>query len=156
MSPKRLPWTYSDSPIYFVTLVAYARKSLFANPDMHTAFVGFANRASDYGVGVGRYVLMPDHIHLFVGFAPDSIALSKWIKSLKNALSKHVNLRGRPSPHWQKGFFDHVLRSDESYDRKWEYVSQNPVRAGLVSDSSDWQFRGEICDLQLDHYRRRS
>jgi hypothetical protein len=30
------------------------------------------------------------------------------------------------------GFFDHILRTDESYAQKWNYVRDNPVRAGLV------------------------
>ena len=34
-------------------------------------------------------------------------------------------------PIWQKSFIDHILRSDESYGNKWEYVRQNPERAGL-------------------------
>ena len=79
---------------------------------------------------------------------PDSSPnLSIWIKSLKNSLSKCLRQAGVPAPHWQKDFFDHLLRSNESYSAKWEYVRQNPVRAGLVKDADDWEFRGEICDL---------
>jgi hypothetical protein len=53
------------------------------------------------------------------------------MKSLKNSLSKTWrNLKVEP-PHWQKGFFDHVLRSGESYTEKWHYIRDNPVRAGL-------------------------
>lgn len=156
MAPKRLLWIYSDSPIYFLTLVAHGRKRLFANPNLHAMFMAFAARSVDYGVAVGRYVLMPDHLHLFAGFAPDSIPLSDWIKSLKNTLSKCLTLQGVRAPHWQKGFFDHVLRSDESYDEKWHYVKNNPVRAGLVIDAAEWQFQGEICDLQLGDDHRRS
>jgi putative transposase len=40
--------------------------------------------------------------------------------------------------------FDHVLRSDESYDEKWNYVKENPVRAGLVQIASEWPYQGEI------------
>lgn len=36
---------------------------------------------------------------------------------------------------WQREFFDHVLRSVESYGQKWDYVKENPVRAGLVKTS---------------------
>ena len=39
--------------------------------------------------------------------------------------------------------FDHVLRSEESYGEKWLYVRDNPVRAGLVDDASDWPYQGE-------------
>ena len=50
-------------------------------------------------------------------------------------------------PFWQRGFFDPVLRSEESYAQKWDDVRANPVRAGLVSDAEDWPFAGEIVDL---------
>ncbi len=42
------------------------------------------------------------------------------------------------------GFFDHLLRNDESYAQKWEYVRQNSVRAGLVESPEDWPYQGEI------------
>jgi hypothetical protein len=34
-------------------------------------------------------------------------------------------------------FFDHLLRSNESYSEKWNYVFDNPVRAGLVSKAQE-------------------
>jgi putative transposase len=45
---------------------------------------------------------------------------------------------------WQPGFFDHILRSDESYAQKWKYVRENPVRSGLVETADGWQYQGEI------------
>ncbi len=45
---------------------------------------------------------------------------------------------------WQPGFFDRILRSDESYAEKWNYVRDNPVRAGLVKTADEWQYQGEI------------
>jgi len=51
---------------------------------------------------------------------------------------------GATPPLWQKEFFDHVLRSDESYESKWHYVRENPVQAGLVSTADDWPYGGEI------------
>ena len=45
---------------------------------------------------------------------------------------------------WQKEFFDHLLRSDESHAQKWDYVRDNPVRARLVSDPDEWPYQGEI------------
>ncbi len=36
-------------------------------------------------------------------------------------------------PHWQHGFFDHLIRHGESYAKKWEYVRQNPVQGRLSS-----------------------
>jgi len=92
---------------------------------------------------------MPDQIHLFAAFASESVSLSLWVKSLKNAISKCLRSNRVVSPHWQKGFFDHMLRSDESYEQKWDYVRQNPVRAGLVESSEVWEYQGEICLLEF-------
>ena len=66
------------------------------------------------------------------------------MKSLKNALSKVLRERGEPAPYWQKDFFDHVVRSEESFGTQWDYVEQNPVRAGLAKTAGDWPYQGEI------------
>jgi REP-associated tyrosine transposase len=50
---------------------------------------------------------------------------------------------------WQPGFFDHILRTAESYVEKWNYVRENPVRAGLVQTANDWPYQGEI--VVIDH-----
>lgn len=42
---------------------------------------------------------------------------------------------------WQEGCFDRLLRSDESLSDKWEYLRQNPVRAGLVSTPEEWPYQ---------------
>ena len=82
---------------------------------------------------------MPDHIHLFV-CGDVELVLSNWVAGLKRAISQALAVSGE---FWQPTFFDHVLRSEESYSEKWEYVCQNPVRAGLVKESDDWPYQGE-------------
>ena len=67
---------------------------------------------------------------------------------MKNTLSKTLRSQNVAAPHWQKGFFDHIIRSGESYSEKWSYVRENPVREGLVKDWSEWPFVGEIFDLE--------
>jgi hypothetical protein len=60
--------------------------------------------------------------------------------------------RGRRPRLQRRGnanFFDHVLRSSESYSEKWNYVRDNPVRAGLVSNAGEWHYAGEIETLML-------
>src|SRR5262245_2287455 len=118
MRLRRLQWIYTEHPIFYVTLVAHNRRNLFANPAVHEALVEFGQKAMVRGVAIGRYVLMPDHLHLFAAFAPSAIDLSSWIRSLKNSLSKCLRRSRIPPPHWQKGFLDHVLRSEESYRQK--------------------------------------
>src|SRR5436305_14920706 len=87
---------------------------------------------------------MLDHFHAFVAVDDEKVSLSQWMKSVKNTLSKTMRSKTISPPHWQKTFFDHVLRSAESYTEKWNYVRENPVRAGLVNRWEDWPFQGEI------------
>jgi hypothetical protein len=56
---------------------------------------------------------------------------------------------GFPYPLWQREFFDHLLRNNESYEEKWQYVRQNPIRHGLVTRVEDWPFCGEIHLLEM-------
>ena len=148
-TPQRLRWLFTDHPIYFITACTYNRRQILAQPAVHNSFIEFGFRACEYRVWVGHYVIMPDHIHLFAGFGPESITLSGWMKSLKNAISKTLKNATFHAPHWQKGFFDHVIRSQEFYDQKWFYVRDNPVRAGLVQSAEDWPYTGQICNLPL-------
>jgi REP-associated tyrosine transposase len=136
-------------PFYFVTFNTSKRVGLLAHPEIHHAFRVFCRRAHEqYDVAVGRYVLMPDHVHLFVAFPLTGITLSKWIQSLRSVLGKELLRFGFQKPHWQEGFFDHLLRSSESYAEKWEYVRMNPVRAGLCRQPEDWPHQGEIVRIE--------
>jgi putative transposase len=98
-----------------------------------------------HGWCVGSYVMMPDHVHFFCAPQPASRNLSRFVGSWKEWTGKRmVRELGFRSPVWQPEFFDHLLQSEESYSLKWEYVQQNPVRAGLVASKDQWKFRGSI------------
>ena len=144
---RRLDRIFAPSPIYFVTGCTFNRRAILAKPVIHQRLLEFAHAGETYGTYVGAYVIMPNHIHLFVALKPDT-KLSVWMKSLKNSLSRTLRSQKVSSPHWQKGFFDHVLRSAESYSQKWEYVRDNPVRAGLVRQWEEWPLAGEVWPIE--------
>jgi REP element-mobilizing transposase RayT len=87
---------------------------------------------------------MPDHVHLFASL-PRHLRLEQYVRLLKQHLNGPLQ-QGLTTPErlWQPGFFDHLIRANESYEQKWEYVLRNPVRAGLVERWQDWPFQGEI------------
>jgi putative transposase len=138
--PHRLGLIYVNQPLYFITFATRDRNRI-PSPDraqLALAQYGHCARAK-FNIALGRYVIMPDHVHLFVR-GDRNFTLSSWIGGLKRAMSVAPE-----SPRlWQPGFFDRVLRSDESYAEKWNYVRNNPVRAGLVKDPEDWPYHGEI------------
>lgn len=148
-TPPRLDRIFQHNPLYFVTCCSFRRGPVLANPAIHATFNLFAQRAyADFGIAVGRYVIMPDHLHFFI-CGPDDFILGWWVGTLKRTLQKEAEQQRflRPSPLWQRGFFDHVMRNAESYSHKWQYVCENPVRAGLVKASQDWPFCGEIVEI---------
>jgi len=83
-----------------------------------------------YEVWVDSYILMPEHVHLIVTVTANAVP-GNWVKAFEAFVrSREVD--------WQEGFFDHVLRTNESRSEKWEYIHKNPVRAGLVDHADDW------------------
>jgi REP element-mobilizing transposase RayT len=138
--PHRLDLIYINQPLYFVTFATRDRRSIPSLDCAQLALQQYARWAIvKLNVALGRHVIMPDHVHLFVR-GDRNFALSSWIGGLKRAMSVAVH-----SPRlWQPGFFDHILRSDESYAEKWKYVRENPVRAGLVETADGWRYQGEV------------
>ncbi|NIM05906.1 MAG: hypothetical protein GTN65_09895, partial [Armatimonadetes bacterium] len=86
-----------------------------------------------------------DHVHFFAAPTSENAKdLSGFIGNWKNWTQRQICGSGFPSFEWQREFFDHLMRSSESYSEKWEYVRLNPVRAGLVQQAEDWFHQGEI------------
>ncbi len=147
--PKRLRrldqvWFNHGQPTYFITICTANRRKILANPAVHARLRQFlVNTASHHDWWAGRYVLMPDHLHLLATPGLAAVTLGAWIKSLKACVADREF-------KWQTGFFDHALRSDESQSEKWEYIRNNPVRAGLVAEAEAWTFAGEIDWAQGD------
>ena len=92
---------------------------------------------------VGRYVIMPEHLHMFIGENNTSfVSLADWVGKWKG----YVTRRWRQSsdrPIWQRSFWDRQILGAAAYESKWIYVHWNPVRHGLVQQPSDWPFQGE-------------
>ena len=147
--PRRLRrletiWSLRGRPLVFITCCTAERRGWLNCPEIHDAFRSFCSQSPDkVNVWVGKYVLMPDHLHVFVS-TEGSAGLSKWVHSMKGCLAAARRNLGSDGKAWQTGFFDHVLRGQESYSEKWEYVRMNPVRAGLVAEAEDWPYAGEI------------
>jgi len=78
-------------------------------------------------------VLMPDHLHALAGISGQT-NLSSLIRDYKRVTAKIARVK------WQRNFFDHRLRHDESLAEKFAYIRQNPARAGLVGNENAWPY----------------
>ena len=136
---------FNASRIIFLTLCTEKRKSILCNEAVHQLLIESLKKADSWIVG--RYILMPDHIHLFCSpVGMEYPGLKTWINYWKS-LSARVWPDRNAGKVWQRDFWDTQLRNGESYTEKWHYAVNNPVRAGLVESSADWPYQGEINEL---------
>jgi REP element-mobilizing transposase RayT len=127
------------SSIIFVTICVKDRRPLLATPDCHRVLLKWWNQADRWVVG--KYIIMPDHVHLFCAPSAD-VSLSAWITYWKRGVARDQSPRAGES-FWQRHFWDVQMRTSRQYESKWDYIQHNPVRHGLVAQPEEWPFRGE-------------
>ena len=78
--------TYNP-PLYFKTICTVHRQNMTDLGAAHRAFETYVCRGCDeFGVALGRYVILPDHLHFFVR-GRDDFRLAQWVNGLKRAIS---------------------------------------------------------------------
>jgi len=140
---------FSREPLYFLTASTANRRPVLANSTAFETLREIWRRSANIdGWFVGRFVVMPDHVHLFARATQESKPCPQWVKSWKSISSRQIAavLKIEP-PIWQRDYFDRFIRSADSYSEKWDYVRNNPVRKEFVVRPEDWQWQGVIHDL---------
>ena len=136
---------FNNPVVVFLTICTNDKKQILANEEVHALLRASWTEAHMWMVG--RYVLMPDHLHLFCSPAtPEAPPIGRWVSYWKSHAARYWP-RPEEAPVWQRDFWDTQLRRAESYDQKWRYVIDNLVRAGLVEVTEDWPFQGEMNSL---------
>ncbi len=128
--------------IVFLTVCTKDRKKWLGEDRVHKSLREIWTNAS--GWLVGKYIIMPDHLHLFAFPGELEISLNNWVKYWKSQYSKTHKIS---SHRWQTDYWDTQLRTSEHYEEKWEYMRYNPVRHGFVSSPENWPYQGEIHKL---------
>jgi len=88
-------------------------------------------------------VIMPEHVHLLLTPMRNAegwpFLLKDILKLIKGPAARSINIvEGTHGALWQDESFDHVLRSNESFDEKLEYIRQNPSRRGLATRPEEY------------------
>ena len=161
---------FNEPVIVLVTVCAKDRIPVLACDAVHRVCRDIWQAADFWRVG--RYVIMPDHVHLFCapGRTPMP-SLRQWVEFWKSRIARRVSLiSGGPTSAsaipenpdgvepvppgdrktvklWQRDFWDTQIRSRAHYDEKWSYVRMNPVRRGVAQMPDDWPFQGEVFPL---------
>jgi putative transposase len=123
---------HHQAVIHFVTVCTKDRRALLASELLHRILLDAWAAADSFMVG--RYVLMPDHIHLFCApVDPGPDYLESWIRYWKSLVTRRFS-NVEKGKLWQRDFWDTQLRSGEHYASQWDYARFNPVRHGMVEN----------------------
>ena len=83
------------------------------------------------------YSIMPNHVHVL--FEVGAVSMAKVVQSWKGASARAANqVLGMSGPFWQPDYWDTFMRDVEHEERTVRYIRNNPVKAGLVSEWSQW------------------
>ena len=128
------PWVKEDA-VYFITLCAQSRgENHFCHPKLAMQLyesVTYREHMEQWWVLL--FLLMPDHVHMLVYFS-EYQKMQNVISAWKRYTARHFGVQ------WQRDYFDHRIRSNESLQAKADYIRHNPIRSGLVVDPDDWEF----------------
>jgi putative transposase len=132
----------SDRPtVLMVTTCVKGRRALLARDEIQALLVRVWRMAEHWQVN--RYVLMPDHVHLFCCPANRETPYSRWREFWRATVTKEWPFPAE-KPIWLRDDWDTQIRDAAHFAEKWHYVRNNPVRKGLVARAEDWPYCGEV------------
>jgi len=94
------------------------------------------------------YCFMPDHQHIILTGKSITSDLLKVIIKYKQRTGFWMSAN-KPNLKWQKNFYDHMIKRDESLVVQVRYVFDNPVRKNLVTFWQEYPFTDSLgCSLK--------
>lgn len=144
-------YDYAQNGAYFITICVHEEKCIFGSVVNHKMVLNeFGIIAHDEWIKsskiraeieIDECVIMPNHLHGIVfiqnqssptltgkttGFKNKSIG--SLVAGYKSTVTKQINLiRGMPAtPVWQRNYYEHIIRNEESLAKIREYVINNP------------------------------
>ena len=139
--PKRKPtrlkgYDYSQNGYYFVTICTHNKKCILSNivgDDAHIVPSKYGIIVEKYIsniVGIDKYVIMPNHIHLIIKndngtmwASSPTQSISQQVKSFKTLVTKEIGYK-----IFQRSFHDHIIRGEKDYLKIWNYIDTNPLK----------------------------
>ncbi len=97
-------------------------------------------RFADVKYKLYAWVIMPNHVH-FLLKPKEGYSLSEIVHSCKSYTSNQANkLLNRTGKFWFPEHFDRFIRDYDHFEKAFNYIERNPVKAGLCENQSDWRF----------------
>ena len=139
-------FAYDQPGACFVTVCTKDRKNILGSvvggdahiaPYMELSTIGkIVGKYSQSIPGIGSYVIMPNHVHMILHIsstdvrqgpmwasAPTDTNIGNLVRSWKTLITKELG-----KSIWQRGYYDHVVRSEKDYLHIVEYIENNPAK----------------------------
>ena len=133
---RHLPHFQICNSYYFITFTTHNRRIL---SDHHKDFIFDAiNFLDGNKYELHAAVVLNDHAHIII---VPSCTISEIMHSIKSYTAHQINkTENRRGKVWQDENYDRVLRSEEEYMEKLNYVANNPIKAGLSVEYGDYKW----------------
>jgi len=132
---SRINRWYVPNALYFIVGVTQDRRPLFAETTHVALLRETLHRVKElHPFEMKAYVFLPDHFHVLM-FVPETTNISRLLQSWqRNFTLNYKAAHGIATALrlWQRGFWDHVIRDANDYERHFHYIHYNPVKHGLV------------------------
>ena len=146
---------YEQSGAYFVTICTQNRECILgsvtesqtrlteAGRIVQAVWGELPSRFSNMTLDV--FVVMPNHVHGIILIGAQFIApsaapqkspgamnraptLGQIVRTYKASSTRHIRVTANANFAWQRNYYEHVIRDEESLKRIQEYVLENPAR----------------------------
>lgn len=136
------PESYRGMQIVHFTACVQHMQPFFVNKSVFTkAEHLLIEQLPRFHVDAEVYLFMPDHCHILLRGNEETSDVLQCMYMFKQQTGYWL-YKEYPQIHWQKDFYDRVLRREEDAGTAVEYILNNPVRKGLVEDWKDYPFKG--------------
>jgi putative transposase len=152
MRPTREP-ARNNQQTYMVTSETWGRRSLFRVDRWAELFIYTLQHYKGSAYQLHAFVVMPDHFHALI--TPVG-ALERAVQFIKGGFSHAAKVElGSNMEVWQKGFSDHRIRDGADFEVHVRYIHQNPVRAGLCDNVTEYPYSSASGKYPLDEVPQR-
>jgi putative transposase len=145
---------YSTPGAYFLTICSSEGQEVFCDPNLASEVIkSLKEHSKRYCYKIYTYCLMPNHLHILVGLGEHARPVSQFMQCFKSLTTRMFWKLGGKGKLWQRGFYDHIVRKEESLIEIAKYILANPVRKGLTETTEEYPFSGspyQMEEMQTD------
>jgi menaquinone-specific isochorismate synthase len=120
------------------TLDGGAGNCFLLNPEIARVVAEALKRFDGARYRLFAWCVMPNHVHVLFQ-ASGKFSLARILHSWKSYSAKAANkILGRTGEFWLSEYYDHLIRDQDEFQRAWDYILDNPRKAGLKEWAWVW------------------